>query len=262
MLGRLLQDFSGETMAHEARVGAHVARMEHSPIRRVRQRREGGHPSTSHEPKGSTSTHQVRAEEEEVGKAEPHIKRSHRYVGGKLRECACRNLPASAPRGHRDGFLVHIGWGRCCRGNGTNHDRLTSQPTANHSGRLYDCRAVAGESVVQCEEGETPEQATGPQGALETLVETNVKGTQLVSCKGGSVIVALRSGSTSLSLWRTLQPPSKRTNAGRGRSRARGSAARTTRSVPRDGKRMVIFGPGGTFGSDGALPPHLGADHG
>ena len=40
-LGRLLQEFSGETLAHEARVNAHMARMEHSPIRRVCQRREG-----------------------------------------------------------------------------------------------------------------------------------------------------------------------------------------------------------------------------
>ena len=41
ILGRLMQDFSGETMAHDARVTAHMARMEHSPIRQVCARRQG-----------------------------------------------------------------------------------------------------------------------------------------------------------------------------------------------------------------------------
>ena len=43
-----MQTYSGETMAHEARVRAHLARMQHSPThvpdRRVRRRTEGGSP--------------------------------------------------------------------------------------------------------------------------------------------------------------------------------------------------------------------------
>ena len=45
ILGRLSQAYSGETMAHEARVRAHLSRMEHSPYhlpRRVRQRTDDG----------------------------------------------------------------------------------------------------------------------------------------------------------------------------------------------------------------------------
>ena len=45
ILGRLAQAFGGETMAHEARVSAHLSRMEHSPYnlpRRVRQRTDDG----------------------------------------------------------------------------------------------------------------------------------------------------------------------------------------------------------------------------
>ena len=48
ILGRLLQSYSGETMAHEDRVRSHLARMEHSPFqipaRRVRQRTDSGPP--------------------------------------------------------------------------------------------------------------------------------------------------------------------------------------------------------------------------
>ena len=47
ILGRLMQEFSGETMAHDARVRAHMASMEHSPFRRVRARREGDMTSAS-----------------------------------------------------------------------------------------------------------------------------------------------------------------------------------------------------------------------
>ena len=41
ILARIMQEYSGETVAHEARVRAHIQRMEHSPTRRVRARREG-----------------------------------------------------------------------------------------------------------------------------------------------------------------------------------------------------------------------------
>ena len=48
ILGRLLQSYSGETMAHEDRVRFHLARMEDSPFqinaRRVRQRMDNGLP--------------------------------------------------------------------------------------------------------------------------------------------------------------------------------------------------------------------------
>ena len=53
ILGRLVQAYSGETMAHEARVRAHLARMEHSPYhlsRRVRQRTEDGPGDTTAAP--------------------------------------------------------------------------------------------------------------------------------------------------------------------------------------------------------------------
>ena len=41
ILGRLMQEFSEETMAHEARLRTHMARMAHSPIHRARARRDG-----------------------------------------------------------------------------------------------------------------------------------------------------------------------------------------------------------------------------
>ena len=43
ILGRLMQSFSGEAMAHDDRIRAHLSRMESSPIRRVRQRTDAGH---------------------------------------------------------------------------------------------------------------------------------------------------------------------------------------------------------------------------
>ena len=42
ILGRLMQSFSGEAMAHDDRIRAHLSRMEGSPIRRVRQRTDPG----------------------------------------------------------------------------------------------------------------------------------------------------------------------------------------------------------------------------
>ena len=52
ILGRLLQEFSRETMANDGRANAHMARKEHSAIRRVRQRREGEASSSSHKARG------------------------------------------------------------------------------------------------------------------------------------------------------------------------------------------------------------------
>ena len=47
ILGRLMQSFSREAMAHDDRIGAHLSRMESSPIRRVRQRTDAGHGTVS-----------------------------------------------------------------------------------------------------------------------------------------------------------------------------------------------------------------------
>ena len=45
ILARIMQEYSGETMAHEARVRVHMQRMERSPIRRVRACRRGSVPA-------------------------------------------------------------------------------------------------------------------------------------------------------------------------------------------------------------------------
>ena len=42
-----MQSFSGEAMAHDDRIRAHLSRMESSPIRRVRQRTDAGHGTVS-----------------------------------------------------------------------------------------------------------------------------------------------------------------------------------------------------------------------
>ena len=42
-----MQSFSGEAMAHDGRIRAHLSRMESSPIRRVRQRTDAGHGTVS-----------------------------------------------------------------------------------------------------------------------------------------------------------------------------------------------------------------------
>ena len=51
-----MQSFSGEAFAHDERVRAHLARMESSPIRRVRQRTEGGPGNATVTSRGSTTS--------------------------------------------------------------------------------------------------------------------------------------------------------------------------------------------------------------
>ena len=55
-LRRLMQSFSGEAIAHDERVRAHLARMESSPIRRVRQRTEVGPGNATVTSRGSTTS--------------------------------------------------------------------------------------------------------------------------------------------------------------------------------------------------------------
>ena len=56
ILGRLMQSFSGEAIAHDGRVRAHLARMESSPIRRVRQRTEVGPGNVTVTSRGGTTS--------------------------------------------------------------------------------------------------------------------------------------------------------------------------------------------------------------
>ena len=53
---RLMQSFSGEAIAHDERVRSHLARMESSPIRRVRQRTEVGPGNATVTSRGSTTS--------------------------------------------------------------------------------------------------------------------------------------------------------------------------------------------------------------
>ena len=52
IIARIMQEYNGETMAHEARVRAQIQRMEHSPIRRVRARRQRERSSCSRQRPG------------------------------------------------------------------------------------------------------------------------------------------------------------------------------------------------------------------
>ena len=81
ILGRLTQTYSGETMAHEAKVRSYLARMQHSPTH-IRRRIESGSPppamtAASSAPGENTTTTVIRENETAVSGSD------HEEVGGE-----------------------------------------------------------------------------------------------------------------------------------------------------------------------------------